>query len=121
MLRMLLVSYLNAIRSERRLCDEVHLDLAYRWLCRLGLNGTVPDHSTLTENRHGRFRESGVFRRPFEEVVARCLPAGLVVSRDAAVDGSVVTADANSRRRRLGDEPPQSWGDRDGATQPMRE
>ena len=45
-----------AIRSERRLCDEVHLNLAYRWFCGLGLDGRVPDHSTFSKNRHGRFR-----------------------------------------------------------------
>ena len=55
MLRMLLIGYLHGIRSERRLCDEVHLNLAYRWFCRLGLDGGVPDHSTFSKNRHGRF------------------------------------------------------------------
>ena len=58
MMRMLIVGYCFGIRSERRLCDEVHLNLAYRWLCRLGLDGDVPDHSTFSKNRHGHFRES---------------------------------------------------------------
>lgn len=121
MLRMLLVGYLRGIRSERRLCDEVHLNLAYRWFCRLGLDGAVPDHSTFTKNRYGRFRDGGVFRRLFEEVVARCFKAGLVVGQDAAVDASVVAADASPWRRRPGDAPPQGWGDGDGAARPVRE
>ena len=50
MMRMLIVGYCFGIRSERRLCDEVHLNLAYRWFCRLGLNGGVPDHSTFSKN-----------------------------------------------------------------------
>jgi transposase len=78
MIRMLLVGYCYGIRSERRLCDEVHLNLAYRWFCRLGLEGDVPDHSTFSKNRHGRFRDSDLLRRLFETVVARCMTEGLV-------------------------------------------
>ena len=78
MIRMLLIGYSFGIRSERRLCEEVHLNLAYRWFCRLGLEGSVPDHSTFSKNRHGRFRESDVFRRVFEDVVRACMAAGLV-------------------------------------------
>ena len=62
LIRMLLVGYCLGIRSERRLCEEVHLNLAYRWFCRLGLDGDVPDHSTFSKNRHGRFRESDFLR-----------------------------------------------------------
>ena len=68
-MRMLIVGYCFGIRSERRLCDEVHLNLAYRWFCRLGLDGEVPDHSTFSKNRHGRFRESDLLRKLFETVV----------------------------------------------------
>jgi transposase len=77
-MRMLIVGYCFGIRSERRLCDEVHLNLAYRWFCRLGLDGDVPDHSTFSKNRHGRFRESDLFRKLFETVVARCIKEGVV-------------------------------------------
>ena len=73
MIRMLMVGYCFGIRSERRLCEEVHLNLAYRWFCRLGLDGEVPDHSTFSKNRHGRFRESDLLRRLFETVVRRCI------------------------------------------------
>jgi transposase len=95
MIRMLLVGYCYGIRSERRLCEEVHLNLAYRWFCRLGLEGEVPDHSTFSKNRHGRFAESDVFRCLFEEVVARCIDEGLVGGEGFAVDASLIEADAN--------------------------
>lgn len=78
MIRMLIVGYCLGIRSERRLCDEVHLNLAYRWFCRLGLDGRVPDHSTFSKNRHGRFRHSDLLRRLFETVLRRCISEGLV-------------------------------------------
>ena len=66
LIRMLLVGYCFGIRSERRLCEEVHLNLAYRWFCWLGMDGDVPDHSTFSKNRHGRFRESDLLRQLFE-------------------------------------------------------
>ena len=81
MIRMLIVGYCFGIRSERRLCDEVHLNLAYRWFCRLGLDGDVPDHSTFSKNRHGRFRESDLLRRVFEMVLKRCIREGFVKRR----------------------------------------
>jgi transposase len=98
MIRMLLVGYCYGIRSERRLCDEVHLNLAYRWFCRLGLDGDVPDHSTFSKNRHGRFRESDAFRQVFESVVERCMKEGLVGGEGFAIDASVIKADANRSR-----------------------
>jgi len=72
MIRMLIIGYCMGIRSERRLCEEVRLDLAYRWFCRLGLEGGVPDHSTFSRNRHGRFRDGDLLRRLFEMTVERC-------------------------------------------------
>jgi transposase len=66
MIRMLIVGYCFGIRSERRLCEEVHLNPGYRWFCRLGLEGAVPDHSTFSKNRHGRFRDSDLLREVFE-------------------------------------------------------
>lgn len=95
MIRMLIIGYSYGIRSERRLCEEVHLNLAYRWFCRLGLEDAVPDHSTFSKNRHGRFRESGIFRWVFEEVVRRCMAAGLVKGEGFAVDASLVAANAS--------------------------
>src|ERR1700689_2185255 len=94
MIRMLLVGYCYGIRSERRLCDEVQLNLGYRWFCQLGLDGDVPDHSTFSKNRHGRFRDSDLLRHLFETVVARCIAEGLVGGEAFAVDASMVVADA---------------------------
>jgi transposase len=99
MIRMLIVGYCLGIRSERRLCEEVHLNLAYRWFCRLGLDGSVPDHSTFSKNRHGRFRESDLFRRLFESVLQRCIDEGLVGGEGFAVDASLIQADASDRTR----------------------
>ncbi len=75
---MLIVGYCYSIRSERRLCQEVKMNLAYRWFCGLGLEDRVPDHSTFSVNRHGRFRASDILRKVFEEVVCGCMTAGLV-------------------------------------------
>lgn len=104
MMRMLIVGYCMGIRSERRLCEEVHLNLAYRWFCRLGLDGKVPDHSTFSRNRHGRFRQSDILRHLFETVVERCLREGLVGGEGFAVDASLIAADANKQRSVPGEE-----------------
>src|SRR6516225_6355626 len=112
MIRMLLIGYCFGIRSERRLCDEVHLNLAYRWFCRLGLDGTVPDHSTFSKNRHGRFRQSDLFRRVFESILRRCIEERLVGGEGFAVDASLIKADANRQRGIEGDKglPPEAAG-----------
>lgn len=98
MMRMLIIGYSMGIRSERRLCEEVHLNLAYRLFCRLGLDGKVPDHSSFSKNRHGRFRQSDILRHLFETVVERCLAQGLVGAEGFAVDASLIAADANKQR-----------------------
>ena len=95
LIRMLLVGYCFGIRSERRLCEEVHLNLAYRWFCHLDLSDRVPDHSTFSKNRHGRFRDSELLRHLFETTVARCIEEGLVSGQRMAVDASLIEADAN--------------------------
>ncbi len=98
MIRMLIIGYCMGIHSERRLCEEVHLNLAYRWFCRLGLDGALPDHSTFSKNRHGRFRDSDLLRELFETTVARCMTEGLVGGEGFAVDASMIKADANRQR-----------------------
>lgn len=98
MIRMLLLGYCMGIRSERRLCEEVHVNLAYRWFCRLDLADPVPDHSTFSKNRHGRFRESGLFRHLFETVLRRCINEGLVGGHSFGVDASLIPANANQTR-----------------------
>src|SRR5688572_19916968 len=98
MIRMLIIGYCMGIRSERRLCEEVHLNLAYRWFCRLGLEGAVPDHSTFSKNRHGRFRDSDLLRLLFETTVERCMAEGLVGGEGFAVDESLIRADVHRQR-----------------------
>jgi transposase len=99
LLRLLLVGYLYGITSERRLLEEVRMHLAYRWFTRLGFEQQIPDHSTFSKNRHGRFRQSGVFREVFEEIVRRCIGVGLVEGQKLAVDGTMVEANASRQSR----------------------
>ena len=112
MIRMLIVGYCFGIRSEWRLCEEVHLNLAYRWFCRLGLDGHVPDHSTFSKNRHGQFREADLLRRVFETVLRRCIREGLVGGEAFAVDASLIKADANRQKGIEGERglPPETTG-----------
>ena len=99
MIRMLIVGYCFGIRSERRLCDELHLNLGYRWFCRLSLETAVPDHSTFSKARHGRFRDADLLRQVFETVVRRCMAEGLVGGEGFAVDSSLVAADVCKQNR----------------------
>lgn len=120
MIRMLLIGYCLGIRSERRLCEEVQLNLAYRWFCRLSLEDTVPDHSTFSKARHGRFRESDALRYVFEQVVERCIEERLVGGSGFAIDASVVRADAN-RYRALNQDHDDDWPTPNRSTRPVRE
>lgn len=119
MIRMLIVGYCFGIRSERRLCEEVHLNLAYRWFCRLGLEDAVPDHSTFSKNRHGRFRDADTLRFVFERVLDRCLREGLVGGEGFAIDASVVKADANRQRGLPGGD--IDWSRIGSISRPVRE
>ena len=104
MIRMLIIGYCCGLRSERRLTQEVDLHLAYRWFCRLDLDDKVPHHSTFSENRLHRFRQSDVFRHIFERVVAACMAAGLVKGEGFAVDASVMEANASRYHGKAPDE-----------------
>src|SRR6266567_123631 len=120
MIRMLIVGYVFAIRSERALCREVQLNLAYRWFCGLGIEDKLPDHSAFSRARNERFRDSDIFRRVFERVVGACIAAGLVGGEGFAVDASLIQADANKHRSIPGAE----WNkdiDPQGAGRAMRE
>ena len=105
MIRMLVVGYVFAIRSERLICREVQVNLAYRWFCKLGIEDAIPDHSAFSRARNERFREGDVFRRVFERVVEACIAAGLVGGEGFAVDASLIQADANKQRSIAG----QDW------------
>jgi len=121
LLRMLLVGYCFGIRSERRLCEEVHLNLAYRWFCRLDLSDRIPDHSTFSKNRHGRFRDSELLRHLFETTVAFCIAEGLVSGQRMAVDASLIEADANRQYSAPKEECDPARVDVDAAPRAVRE
>jgi transposase len=104
MVRMLIVGYVFAIRSERLICREVQVNLAYRWFCKLGIEDTIPDHSAFSRARNERFREGEVFRRVFERIVEACIAAGLIGGEGFAVDASLIAADANRQRSIAGED-----------------
>src|SRR6187399_365458 len=98
MIRMLIIGYVFAIRSERALWREVQVNLAYRWFCGLSIEDRLPDHSAFSRARNERFREGDIFRHMFERVVEACIAAGLVGGEGFAVDASLIAADANKQR-----------------------
>ena len=120
MIRMLIVGYVFAIRSERRLCSEVQVNLAYRWFCKLGIEDKIPDHSVFCRARHERFRESDALRRVFEGVVATCIASGLVGGEAFSVDASLIKADVDKKKRAPGDRP-VSWPKAEEASRAVRE
>jgi len=105
MMRMLIVGYVFAIRSERMLCREVQVNLAYRWYCRLGIEDNVPDHSAFSRARHERFRESDALRRVFERVVTICIVAGLIGGEAFSIGAILIKADVDKHKRLPGDQP----------------
>ncbi len=120
MIRMLIVGYCYGIRSERRLCEEINFNLAYRWFCQIGLEDEVPNHSTFSKNRHGRYRESNLFRFVFDAVVQRCMDEGLVKGEGFAIDASLIKADVSRQRAIRGSEV-IDWGPSEEQSRPVRE
>ena len=120
MIRMLIVGYVFAIRSERRICAEVQVNLAYRWFCKLGIEDSIPDHSMFCRARHERFRESDALRRVFEGVVAQCIAAGLVAGEGFSIDASLIKADVDKKKRVPGDQP-IAWPKAEEASRAVRE
>ena len=120
MIRMLLVGYVFALRSERRLCSEVQVNLAYRWFCKLSVEDQIPDHSVFSRARHERFRESDALRRVFEGVVAMCIAAGFVGGEAFSIDASLIKADVNKQKRIPGDQP-MNWPKAGQASRAVRE
>jgi hypothetical protein len=120
MIRMLIIGYVFAIRSERQLCAEVQVNLAYRWFCKLGIEDKIPDHSVFCRARHERFRNSDALRRVFEGVVAMCIAAGLVGGEAFSVDASLIKADVDKKKRVPGDQP-IAWPQAQEASHAVRE
>jgi len=104
MIRMLILGYVSARRSERAICREVQVNLAYRSFCGLSIEDRVPDHSAFTRARNERFRDSDILRHVFERVVEACIAEGLVGAKGFAVDASLIVADANMQRSVPGSE-----------------
>lgn len=119
MIRILLIGYCYGIRSERRLCEEVQLNLAYRWFCRLGIEDAVPDHSTFSKARHGRFREADILRHVFETTVESCIKKGMVGAEGFAIDASIIKADAH-RKNRIDGGDDHDWTGGPGGSGPSR-
>ena len=120
MIRMLIVGYVFANPLERQLCSEVQVNLAYRWFCKLGIEDGIPDHSVFSRARHERFRQSDALRRVFENVVAKCIAAGLVGGEGFSIDASLVRADVDKKKRTPGDQP-ISWPKAEEASRAVRE
>ena len=99
LLRILLLGYLYGITSERKLLEELRMHLAWRWFTGLGFDQEIPDHSTFSKNRHGRFQQSNLFQELFERIVEQCIQAGLVKGDQMSVDGSFIMADASHHSR----------------------
>src|SRR5262249_32382160 len=120
MIRMLIVGYVFAIRSERRICAEVQVNLAYRWFCKLGIEDSIPDHSVFCRARHERFRESDALRRVFEGVVAQCIAAGLVAGEGVSIEAGLGKAEVDKEEGGAGDEP-IAWPKAEEASRAVRE
>jgi len=120
MIRMLIVGYVFAIRSERRICTEVQVNLAYRWFCGLGIEDKLPNHSVFSRARHERFRDSNALRRVFERVVELCIAAGLVGGEAFSIDASLIKADVDKKKRSPGDQP-IDWAAPEEASRAVRE
>jgi len=120
MIRILIVGYVFAIRSERQLCSEVQVNLAYRWFCQLGIEDGIPDHSVFSRARHERFRQSDALRLVFEGVVAKCIAADLVGGEGFSIDASLIRADVDKKKRTPGDQP-IPWPKTEEASRAVRE
>jgi hypothetical protein len=120
MIRMLIVGYVFAIRSERQICSEVQVNLAYRWFCKLGIEDNIPDHSVFSRARNERFRESDALRRVFEGVVTACIGAGLVGGEAFSIDASLIKADVDKKKWAPGDQP-ITWPKPEHASRAVRE
>src|SRR5437868_205504 len=120
MIRMLIIGYVFALRSERRLCAEVQVNLAYRWFCKLGIEDKIPDHSVFCRARHERFRQSDALRRVFEGVVGKCISAGFVGGEAFSIDASLIKADVDKTKRLPGDSP-IAWPKAEEASHAVRE
>ena len=95
MFKMLLIGYLYGIKSERRLVEEVQLNIAYRWFCGFELDDTIPNHSTFSKTRTRKWQQSNLFQKAFYEIVKQCIDSGLIDGEAMAADGSYIPANVS--------------------------
>jgi len=98
-IKMLLIGYLYGIASERQLEKEIHVNIAYRWFLRLDLDDPIPDHSTISQLRRRKFKGTNLFEEIFDEVVRRCIKAGLVDGKLLLTDGTHIKANVRDDLR----------------------
>jgi transposase len=98
LIKMLLIGYWYGISSERKLEQEVKLNLAYRWFLGLDLAEPVPDHSTISQNRRRRFKNSPLFQEIFDTILSRCVAEGLVTGEVIVTDSTHIKASASRQR-----------------------
>lgn len=96
--KMILIGYLYGIRSERQLELEIKTNIAYRWFLGLKLTDPVPDHSTISFNRHKRFQKSEIFQEIFDEIVVLAIKQRMVAGRVLFTDSTHIKANANKRK-----------------------
>jgi len=92
MIKMLLVGYLYGLKSERRLTEDVSLNLAYRWFCGFELTDKIPDHSLFSQNRRRRFTVSTIFKEIFNEILQQLIEKELVSGENMVSDGTFIPA-----------------------------
>ena len=97
MFKMLLIGYLYGIKSERRLVEEVQLNIAYRWFCGFELDDTIPNHSTFSKTRTRKWQQSDLFQKAFYEIVKQCIDGGLIDGEAMAADGSYIPANVSRK------------------------
>ena len=94
-IKMLLIGYLYGIKSERRLVEEIQLNIGYRWFCGFQLSDKIPDHSLFSQNRRRKWKNTSLFEDIFFEVVKKCIAVGLVDGETMASDGSFLPSDVS--------------------------
>jgi transposase len=96
--KMMLIGYFYGIRSERQLEKEINGNIYYRWFLGLGLTDKVPDHSTISFNRHKRFGATTIFQEVFDEVVELAMRHRMVGGRVLFTDSTHIKANANKKK-----------------------
>jgi IS5 family transposase len=95
---MVFIGYIFGIKSERQLEMEIKTNMAYRWFLGLNLTDPVPDHSTISFNRHKRFKDTDIFQKIFDEIVHMAITHKMVGGRVLFTDSTHIKANANKKK-----------------------